>query len=59
MDGSRLFDGRNVRISLVLRFLSSIFLKSDNNCDIIILKSCSLQCVLHGAGKRQRQWTIP
>ena len=36
---------------LVLRFLSSAILKSANNFGIIILKSCSLQCVLHGAAK--------
>lgn len=47
MDGSRLFDDRNVRTKLVLRFLSSAILKSANNFGIIILKSCSLQCVLH------------
>ena len=35
----------------VLRFLSSAILKSANNFGIIILKSCSLQCVLHGAAK--------
>lgn len=51
MDGSRLFDDRNVRTKLVLRFLSSAILKSANNFGIIILKSCSLQCVLHGAAK--------
>lgn len=45
------FDDRNVRTKLVLRFLSSAILKSANNFGIIILKSCSLQCVLHGAAK--------
>ena len=42
MDGSRLFDDRNVRTKLVLRFLSSAILKSANNFDRIILKSCRL-----------------
>lgn len=54
MDGSRLFDGRNVRTKLVLRFLSSAILKSASNFGIIILKSCSLQCVLHGAAKQPK-----
>ena len=36
---------------LTTTFLSSATLKNDDSFDKIILKSCSLQCVLHGAAK--------